>query len=54
VTNVSSGLCGPSGYLTSGGYEGGFGSPYDPSWIEATTKIAWNWCAGWGTLTGTK
>jgi len=54
VTNVSSGLCGPPGYLTSGAFEGGFGSPYDPSWIQATSGIAWNWCGGWGTLTGTK
>jgi subtilase family serine protease len=54
VTDINSGLCGLPGYLTPGGYEGAYGSPYDPSYIEATTGISWDWCSGWGTLHGTK
>jgi kumamolisin len=54
VTNISSGLCGPNGAITTGGYVGGFGSPYDPSWIKATTGLGWNWCTGWGTMHGPK
>jgi hypothetical protein len=27
VTDIDSGLCGPPGFETPGGYEGGFGAP---------------------------
>jgi subtilase family serine protease len=54
VTGINSGLCGPPGSITPGGYSGGYGSPYDPSFIEATTGISWDWCSGWGTLHETK
>jgi hypothetical protein len=54
VTDINSGLCGPPGYLTPGGYLGGTGQPYDPSFIEASTGISWDWCSGWGTMHGSK
>jgi subtilase family serine protease len=54
VTDINSGLCGPPGFETTGGYEGGFGSPYDPEYIEASTGLSWDWCTGWGTMHGTK
>ncbi len=54
TTDINSGLCGPNGAITTGGYPGGFGSPYDPNWIEATTGLSWDWCTGWGTMHGPK
>ena len=54
VTDINSGLCGPPGFETPNGPFVGFGSPYDPNYIEATTGISWDWCSGWGSLHGSK
>ncbi len=47
VTPILNGDCGPPGVATSGRYDA-HGEPYDPTWIYATTNVAWNWCTGWG------
>jgi kumamolisin len=50
VTPIVNGDCGPPGHVTSGGYAGGYGQPYDPAYIYDTTGIAWGWCNGWGSM----
>jgi kumamolisin len=44
VSDIDNGLCGPGGNFTYPAYE-----DFDPRLIFATTGIAWNFCAGWGT-----
>jgi subtilase family serine protease len=51
VTDINSGLCGPPG---TSGLLSDFSSPYDPSFIEASTGLSWDWCTGWGTMHGSK
>ncbi|QGM45787.1 S53 family peptidase [Methylocystis heyeri] len=46
VTDVNSGICGPTKNFN------GFGSGYDPAWIEAKTGISWDPCTGWGSPHG--
>jgi len=49
VIPVLNGNCGPGGYTTSGGYYA-YGEPYDPTWTDDTTGIAYGMCTGWGTF----
>ena len=60
VTPVLNGDCGPPGALLaalgplySSAFPGGYGEPFDPTWIKAETGIAWGWCDGWGSMHGT-
>jgi kumamolisin len=60
VTNVVSGLCGPSGYwisyldsyfgyaIPAPAYPYAYNPPYDPQNQQASSGFNWNMCTGWG------